>query len=99
MTAIVAGVDKLIGLGKIASVVGIAGWLFLAYQLFHQYDVAAAFGQKPFSVPTLLLAISLSAGWQLTFAPYVANIGYLPFNHHRLPRRSGSHRRPGGRSP
>ena len=83
MTAIVAVVGyKLIHrLGKIASVVGIAGWLFLAYQLFHQYDVAAAFGQKPFSVPTLLLAISLSAGWQLTFAPYVADYSrYLPSN-------------------
>ena len=83
MTAIVAVIGyKLIHkLGKIASVVGIAGWLFLAYQLFHQYDVAAAFGQKPFSVPTLLLAISLSAGWQLTFAPYVADYSrYLPSN-------------------
>ena len=83
MTAIVAVIGyKLIHkLGRIASVVGIAGWLFLAYQLFHQYDVSAAFGQKPFSVATLLLAISLSAGWQLTFAPYVADYSrYLPSN-------------------
>ena len=81
MTAIVAviGYSLIHKLGKIASVVGIAGWLFLVYQLFHQYDVAIAFGQKPFSVATLLLAISLSAGWQLTFAPYVADYSrYLP---------------------
>ena len=83
LTAIVAviGYSLIHKLGKIASVVGIVGWLYLAYQLFHQYDVAAAFGQKPFSVATLLLAISLSAGWQLTFAPYVADYSrYLPSN-------------------
>ena len=81
MTAIVAvaGYSLIHKLGKIASVVGIFGWLFLAYQLFSQHDVAAAFGQKPFSIATLLLAISLSAGWQLTFAPYVADYSrYLP---------------------
>ena len=81
LTAIVAviGYSLIHKLGRIASVVGIVGWLYLAYQLFHQYDVAAAFGQKPFSVATLLLAISLSAGWQLTFAPYVADYSrYLP---------------------
>ena len=83
LTAIVAvvGYSLIHKLGKIASVVGIVGWMYLAYQLFHQYDVAAAFGQKPFSVATLLLAISLSAGWQLTFAPYVADYSrYLPSN-------------------
>lgn len=83
MTAIVAviGYTLIHKLGKIASAVGIVGWLFLVFQLFTQYDVAAAFGQKPFSIASLLLAISLSAGWQLTFAPYVADYSrYLPSN-------------------
>lgn len=81
LTAIVAtaGYRLIHQLGKIASIVGIFGWLFLAYQLFRQYDVSAVFGHTAFSVPTLLLAISLSAGWQLTFAPYVADYSrYLP---------------------
>ena len=83
LTAIVAtaGYRLIHKLGRIASVVGIFGWLFLAYQLFRQYDVSAAFGHSAFSVATLLLAISLSAGWQLTFAPYVADYSrYLPSN-------------------
>ena len=83
LTAIVAmvGYRLIHKLGKIASVVGIFGWLFLAYQLFRQYDVSTAFGHTAFSVSTLLLAISLSAGWQLTFAPYVADYSrYLPSN-------------------
>lgn len=81
VTAIVAvvGYNLIHKVGKLASVLGVVGWAFLAYQLFAQHDVAAAFGQKPFSLATLLLAISLSAGWQLTFAPYVADYSrYLP---------------------
>ncbi|MEJ8857012.1 cytosine permease [Variovorax robiniae] len=65
--------------GRIATVVGILGFGYLAFQLFAHHDVASAFGQKPFSVATLLLTIALSAGWQMTFAPYVADYSrYLP---------------------
>ncbi len=36
-------------------------------------------GAKPFDVVTFLLAISLGAGWQLTYGPYVADYSrYLP---------------------
>jgi NCS1 family nucleobase:cation symporter-1 len=81
LTAIVAIVGyKLIHtLGRIATVVGIIGFALLAWRLFANYPVAAAFGGKPFSWATLLLSIALSAGWQLTFAPYVADYSrYLP---------------------
>ena len=81
LTALVAVVGyRLIHVvGRIATVVGILGFGYLAFQLFAQHDVASAFGQKPFSVSTLLLTIALSAGWQMTFAPYVADYSrYLP---------------------
>ncbi|WP_437615338.1 purine-cytosine permease family protein [Erwinia sp. V71] len=81
LTAIVAIVGyRLIHLvGRVSTVVAMVGFCYLAWKLFAQYDVAAAFGQKPFSVATLLLAIALSAGWQMTFAPYVADYSrYLP---------------------
>ncbi len=66
-------------IGRISTVVGILGFGYLAVRLFAGYDVAAAFGKQPFTVATFLFAISLSAGWQLTFAPYVADYSrYLP---------------------
>ena len=81
ITIIVAVVGyKLIHvIGRIATVVGILGFGYLAVRLFSQYNVAEAFGQKPFSVATFLLTVALAAGWQMTFAPYVADYSrYLP---------------------
>jgi len=81
ITIIVAVVGyKLIHvIGRIATVVGILGFGYLAIQLFSQYNVADAFGQKPFSFATFLLTVALAAGWQMTFAPYVADYSrYLP---------------------
>lgn len=81
LTAVIAivGYRLIHVVGRIASVVAIIGFGYLAWQLFAQYDVAAAFGQKPFTLPTLLLAVALAAGWQMTFAPYVADYSrYLP---------------------
>jgi len=66
-------------MGRIATVISILGFAYLSYQLFHQYDIQSAFGQKPATIATFLLAVSLSAGWQLTYAPYVADYSrYLP---------------------
>ncbi|QEN88966.1 cytosine permease [Labrys sp. KNU-23] len=81
ITVIVAVIGyKLIHIiGRIATVVGILGFAYLSFRLFGQYNVADAFGQKPFTMATFLLAIALAAGWQLTFAPYVADYSrYLP---------------------
>ena len=75
----IAGYKFIHILGRVATVVGILGFAYLAIQLFAHYDVAAAFGKKPFSIGTFLLTVALSAGWQLTFAPYVADYSrYLP---------------------
>ncbi len=68
-------------LGRISTVVGIIGFTYLAIQLVLKYDVGAVLGVGGFAFPTFLLAISLSAGWQLTYGPYVADYSrYLPAN-------------------
>lgn len=65
--------------GKIATVTGIIGFSYLTIMAFAKFPVSLLFGVKPFELTTFLLAISLSAGWQLTFGPYVADYSrYLP---------------------
>jgi NCS1 family nucleobase:cation symporter-1 len=64
--------------GRVASILGIVGFAYLAIRLFTVHDVSASFGTHYGSVP-FLLAVSLGAGWQLTFGPYVADYSrYLP---------------------
>jgi NCS1 family nucleobase:cation symporter-1 len=66
-------------LGRIATVVGILGFVWLGIAMFPQLDFAALINQADFDVATFLLAVSLGAGWQLTFGPYVADYSrYLP---------------------
>jgi NCS1 family nucleobase:cation symporter-1 len=81
LTAIIAvtGYRLIHVVGRIATVVGIIGFTYLGIKLFAEYDVAAFVGIKGFDIVTFLLAISLGAGWQLTFGPYVADYSrYLP---------------------
>jgi len=81
LTAIVAifGYRLIHVVGRIATVAGIIGFTYLLIRLFLTYDVAAHVNLKPFEWATFLLAISLGAGWQLTFGPYVADYSrYLP---------------------
>ncbi len=83
LTAVVAvtGYRLIHTVGRIASVVGVIGFTYLAIRLFAEYDVASVVGVKSFDFVTFLLAISLGAGWQLTFGPYVADYSrYLPRN-------------------
>ncbi len=68
-------------LGRISTIVGIIGFTYLAIRLFLMHDVGAVMGVGGFAIPTFLLSISLSAGWQLTYGPYVADYSrYLPAN-------------------
>ncbi|WP_315913175.1 cytosine permease [Arthrobacter sp. lap29] len=68
-------------LGRISTIVGIIGFSYLAIQLFLKHDVGSVMGVSGFTVTTFLLSISLSAGWQLTYGPYVADYSrYLPSN-------------------
>src|SRR5882757_341564 len=81
LTAVVAtlGYRWIHLLGRIATVCGVVGFTYLGIRFLVTVDVGGLFGAKPFSWATFLLAISLGAGWQLTFGPYVADYSrYLP---------------------
>jgi len=68
-------------LGRIATITGLFGFTYLTIMAFVKFPVASLFCVKPFELTTFLLAVSLSAGWQLTFGPYVADYSrYLPKN-------------------
>jgi len=75
----IIGHNLIHAVGRVASVLGIIGFGYLAVRLFTQHDVGAAFAHPTFSFATFLLAVSLGAGWQLTYGPYVADYSrYLP---------------------
>ncbi|MEU1047387.1 cytosine permease [Streptomyces sp. NPDC005897] len=83
--ALVTGVVATVGyrvihvLGRVASVVCALAFVYLGIRLFDQVDVGALFSNAHFSLPMFLLAVSLSASWQLAFGPYVADYSrYLP---------------------
>ena len=81
LTAILAllGYKYIHTMGRVATVSGLIGFVYLTVVAFQQFPVASLFGVKPFELTTFLLAISLSAGWQLTYGPYVADYSrYLP---------------------
>ncbi|MFF8683089.1 purine-cytosine permease family protein [Streptomyces sp. NPDC015237] len=83
--ALVTGVVATVGyriihaLGRIASVVCALAFVYLGVRLLERADLGALLGDARFSLPMFLLAISLSASWQLAFGPYVADYSrYLP---------------------
>jgi len=67
------------GLGRVASVIGIAVFLYMFSRLLASQDVAALLARRHFSLSQFLLAMSLSASWQIAYGPYVADYSrYLP---------------------
>ncbi len=75
----VIGYNLIHSVGRIATVLGVLGFGYLAIELVRKHDVSAAFASPAFDLVTFLLAVSLSAGWQLTYGPYVADYSrYLP---------------------
>ncbi|WP_202211129.1 purine-cytosine permease family protein [Pseudomonas paraversuta] len=67
------------GIGRIASVLGVIAFIYLFYKLLAGNDIGALLANKHFSISSFLLAISLSASWQIAFGPYVADYSrYLP---------------------
>lgn len=75
----VLGYRYIHAVGRVSTVVGVVGFTYLGVRLLVDYDVGSLLGTKPFGFATFLLAISLGAGWQLTFGPYVADYSrYLP---------------------
>ena len=83
--ALVTGLAATIGyriihaLGRVASVICALAFLYLGVRLLDRIDVGAVLQQHDFAMPMFLLAMSLSASWQLAFGPYVADYSrYLP---------------------
>lgn len=67
--------------GRVASVLGVLAFAYLFYALLAGNDVSALLANKHFSLSSFLLAVSLSASWQIAFGPYVADYSrYLPRN-------------------
>lgn len=66
-------------LGRVASVVCALAFIYLGIRLLDRVDLSALLGDAHFDLPVFLLAVSLSASWQLAFGPYVADYSrYLP---------------------
>jgi nucleobase:cation symporter-1, NCS1 family len=65
--------------GRIASVIGVAAFVYMFAQLFAHHDIGALLANRHFTWPSFLLSMSLSASWQIAFGPYVADYSrYLP---------------------
>ncbi|WP_405480637.1 purine-cytosine permease family protein [Streptomyces sp. NBC_00009] len=66
-------------LGRVASIVCAIAFVYLGIRLLDRVDLSALLHDAHFDAPMFLLAISLSASWQLAFGPYVADYSrYLP---------------------
>ncbi|MEV0124246.1 cytosine permease [Streptomyces sp. NPDC050703] len=81
VTAVMAAVGYRVihALGRVASVVCAAAFGYLGVRLLDRVDLSALLGDAHFDLPVFLLAVSLSASWQLAFGPYVADYSrYLP---------------------
>jgi nucleobase:cation symporter-1, NCS1 family len=66
-------------LGRVASVVGLAAFLYMFSRLLASHDIATLLAERHFSLSKFLLAMSLSASWQIAYGPYVADYSrYLP---------------------
>ncbi|MGY0018027.1 purine-cytosine permease family protein [Streptomyces sp. cg35] len=81
VTAVMAAVGYRVihVLGRVASVVCALAFVYLGVRLLGRVDLGDLLSDAHFSLPMFLLAMSLSASWQLAFGPYVADYSrYLP---------------------
>ena len=60
-------------LGRASSVVGVVAFFYMFSRLFANHDIAALLAVRHFSLNQFLLAMSLSASWQIAYGPYVAD--------------------------
>ncbi len=75
VTAVVAvvGYRVIHALGRIASVICALAFVYLGIRLLDHVDLSTLMKDAHFSLPMFLLAMSLSASWQLAFGAYVAD--------------------------
>ncbi|MEU2080969.1 cytosine permease [Streptomyces albus] len=81
VTAVAAAIGYRVihALGKVAGLVCALTFVYLGARLLERADLGDLLGDRAFSFPLFLLAVSLSASWQLAFGPYVADYSrYLP---------------------
>nr|WKF61415.1 hypothetical protein HUO10_005946 [Paraburkholderia busanensis] len=65
--------------GRVASVIGVLAFVYMFAQLLIGHDVGALLANRHFTLSSFLLSMSLSASWQISFGPYVADYSrYLP---------------------
>ncbi|MGW5127492.1 purine-cytosine permease family protein [Streptomyces sp. NPDC004069] len=83
--ALVTAVTTVVGyrlihtLGRVASIVCALAFVYLGIRLLDHTDLSTLLANRSFDLPLFLLALSLSASWQLAFGPYVADYSrYLP---------------------
>jgi NCS1 family nucleobase:cation symporter-1 len=73
------GYKTIHAMGRVYSVVGGLTFVYLFVSLLHGHDVSTLLGTRHFTWPTFLFAVSLSASWQISYGPYVADYSrYLP---------------------
>ncbi|MFE0176549.1 purine-cytosine permease family protein [Streptomyces sp. NPDC059002] len=81
VTAVMAAVGYRVihALGRVASVICALAFIYLGIRLLDRVDLSDLLSDAHFDLPMFLLAVSLSASWQLAFGPYVADYSrYLP---------------------
>ncbi|PMS17110.1 cytosine permease [Trinickia dabaoshanensis] len=79
LLAAVLGYRLIHGLGRLMSLVGVVAFVYLFARLLANHDIAALLAIRHFTVADFLLAMSLSASWQIAYGPYVADYSrYLP---------------------
>jgi NCS1 family nucleobase:cation symporter-1 len=67
--------------GRAASVVGVVAFFYLFARLTLDNDIGKLLAIRHFEWGSFLLAVSLSASWQIAYGPYVADYSrYLPSN-------------------
>ena len=65
--------------GRVASVIGVIAFVYMFTRLLMGHDIGALLANRHFTLSSFLLAMSLSASWQIAFGPYVADYSrYLP---------------------
>lgn len=75
----IAGYRLIHRFGWLASLVSVVVFVYLTFRLVTTHDLGAVLAAPEFDGPAFLLALSLTASWQLTFGPYVADTSrYLP---------------------
>ncbi|KVE36342.1 purine-cytosine permease family protein [Burkholderia sp. TSV86] len=75
----VFGYRAIHALGRVSSALGVLAFIYMFARLLEGHDIGALLAVRHFSLAHFLLAVSLSASWQISYGPYVADYSrYLP---------------------